>query len=407
MTAPTVRPGFLPYGRQSIDEDDIAAVAQVLRGDWLTTGPEVARFEVDFAAAVDAPIAVVCNSGTAALHMAAHALGIGPGDLAIVPAVTFLASANAIRYLGGEVMFCDVDPDSGLMTPQALADALGRAAGRRVKAVIPVHLRGVTVDLKAIGDVAERIGAAIVEDACHALGTTYMANGRPHRVGACAHTEMACFSLHPVKTIAMGEGGVVTTRDPATADKLRRFRTHGMESNPERWTERDLGFEGDTPAPWYYEMREPGFNYRATDFACALGRSQLRKLDAFTLRRRQLTERYLKLLPALAPHVRAPITPADCDPALHLFSVRIDFAGLGLKRGAVMRGLRDRGIGTQVHYIPVNRQPYYRARYGSLELPGADRYYAETLSLPLFPGMADTDVERVVETLGSVLGLSV
>lgn len=407
MTATAVRPAFLPYGRQSIDEDDIAAVAEVLRGDWLTTGPSVARFEDDFAKAVDARHAVVCNSGTAALHMAAHALGIGPADVAIVPAITFLATANAIRYLGGEVMFCDVDPDSGLMTPQSLSDAFGRAAGRRVKAVLPVHLRGVTVDLTAIGDLAERAGAMIVEDACHALGTTYTANGASHRVGACAQTAMACFSLHPVKTIAMGEGGVVTTNDAATAEKLRRFRAHGMEADPQRWTQRDLAFEGDAPAPWYYEMSEPGFNYRATDFACALGRSQLRKLDAFTRRRRQLTERYLQILPTLAPHVRAPIIPEGCDPALHLFAVRIDFAGLGLQRGAVMRALRERGIGTQVHYIPVNRQPYYRARYGALDLPGADRYYAETLSLPLFPAMADTDVERVVEALGSVLGLVV
>jgi UDP-4-amino-4,6-dideoxy-N-acetyl-beta-L-altrosamine transaminase len=395
---------FLPYGRHAIDEDDIAAVAEVLRGDWLTTGPNVAAFEADFAAAVGARHALACNSGTAALHMAAHALRLGSGDAVIVPAITFLATANAAVYVGAEVVFADVDAETGAITPETVREAAARAT-RPVKAVFPVHLKGTVADPPAIAEAAEALDAVVVEDACHGLGTTYTANGAEARVGACAHSTIATFSLHPVKTIAMGEGGVVTTNDAALAETMRRFRSHGMVHAPDAWALRDQGMEDGLPAPWYYEMQEPGFNYRAPDIACALARSQLGKLENFVARRAALAAAYDALLAPLAPCVLPPVRPEGCTPGWHLYAVRIDFTRCGRKRGAVMRALRERGIGTQVHYVPVPWQPYWRARQAVPSLPGAEHYYARTLSLPLYPGMGDADPPRVVAALAEVLGL--
>lgn len=396
---------FLPYGRQCIEEDDIEAVAAVLRGDWLTTGPAVGAFEADFAQAVGARHALACNSGTAALHMATYALGLGPGDCVIVPAITFLATANAAVYVGADVVFADVDPDTGTITPETVRAAAFRAPGP-VKAVLPVHLKGPVADPPGIAEAAEGLGAAVIEDACHALGTRYTANGASTTVGACAHSRIATFSLHPVKTIAMGEGGVVTTNDPALAEAMRRFRSHGMVHDPAAWELAEQGTEAGAPAPWYYEMPEPGFNYRAPDFACALGRSQLAKLDRFVARRAALAARYDALLTPFAPHILPPVRPEGCAPAWHLYAVRIDFAALGHTRAEVMRTLRAAGIGTQVHYVPVPWQPYWRRRQALHDLPGAAQYYARTLSLPLFPGMADSDVDRVVGALAGALGLA-
>ncbi len=396
---------FLPYGRQCIEEDDIAAVAEVLRGDWLTTGPAVGAFEADFARTVGARHALACNSGTAALHMAAHALGLGPGDSVIVPAITFLATANAAVFVGADVVFADVDAETGTLTPETVHEAAARAPSP-VKAVFPVHLKGPVVDLPGIAEVAESLGAAVVEDACHALGTTYTSNGASASVGACAHSRIAAFSLHPVKTIAMGEGGVVTTNDPTLAEAMRRFRSHGMVHDSASWLLPNQGMEGGSPAPWYYEMLEPGFNYRAPDIACALARSQLAKLDRFVARRGALAERYDALLARLAPHVLPPVRPAGCTPAWHLYAVRIDFTSLGRARADVTRTLRAAGIGTQVHYVPVPWQPYWRQRQAVPDLPGTAQYYARTLSLPLFPGMEDGDVDRVVASLASALRIA-
>lgn len=381
---------FLPYGRQTIEDDDIAAVAEALRGDFLTTGPLVAEFEQAFAARVEASHAICCNSGTAALHLATLALGLGEGDVAIVPAVTFLATANAVRYVGAEVVFADVDPRSGLMTPETLEAALAGAAKRgKARAVLPVHLKGVPCDMSSIAAIAERQGLEVVEDAAHALGTIYGGHG----VGANRHARMTCFSIHPVKTMTCGEGGVVTTEDAELAAALRRFRSHGMTADPSR-------------GPWYYEMAEPGFNYRLPDINCALGLSQLKKLDRFLARRAGLVALYDRLLPRLAPLVAPPVRPADARPGWHLYAVQIDFARAGIAREGLMAGLREEGIGTQVHYIPVPRQPYYRERYGEGSFPGADAYYEGTLSLPLFPSMQDGDVERVVTALAKRLGLA-
>ncbi len=399
-------PPFLPYGRQVIEDDDVAAVAEALRADMLTTGPRVEAFEAAFAETVGARYAVACSNGTAALHLSLMALDLQPGEVVIAPAVTFAATANCARYQGGEVIFADVDPDTGLMTPQTLAAAIGRLNGRRLAAVLPVHLAGHVVDLPALKGQAAEQGAPMVEDACHALGTTMAFDNQPERVGDVRHSAMACFSFHPVKTIATGEGGMVTTNDPALAERLRLFRTHGISRDPASFQRPELAFDRDGEVnPWVYEMQALGYNYRLPDILCALGLSQLAKLDRFVARRRALTARYRTLIEPLAPLVRCVASPRGCDPALHLFVVLIDFAAAGMSRRRVMEALRARGIGSQVHYIPVHHQPYYQARYGRIDLPGADAYYERCLSLPLFPSMADTDPDRVVQAIREVLGV--
>lgn len=391
---------FLPYGRQTIEEDDVRAVAEALRGDLLTTGPRVAEFETAFAEKVGAAHAIACSSGTAALHLAALALDLGPGDAVVVPSVTFLATANAARYVGAEAVFADVDPETGLMGPEHLAGALSRLGGARARAVFPVHLNGQPVDMASISDMADRNGLAIVEDACHAVGGSVSGTD----IGACAGSSMACFSTHPVKAIATGEGGLVTTNDSRLAASLRMFRNHGMTRDPAEFVNPDLAFAADGSAnPWYYEMHQPGFNYRLSDINCALGISQLAKLDRFLARRRALADLYDRLLAPLAPAMRPLPRVAWGQSGWHLYVVRIDFAGLGVDRAAFIARLRNVGIGAQVHYLPLHHQPYYRARCGQLQLPGADAYYRSVLSLPFFPAMADDDVHSVVEAIASLV----
>ncbi len=395
---------FLPYGRQSIDDGDMAAVEAVLRGTWLTTGPAVAAFEDAFAAKVAAPHAVAVANGTAALHLVAMALDLGPGDWAVVPTVTFLATANGNRYVGAEVAFADVDPATGLPTRETYEAAIARVPPGKLKAIYAVHLNGQCVDMDMVRDLADRHGAAVVEDACHAVGGFHLlADGTRAPVGSCARSDFAVFSLHAVKTITMGEGGVITCRDSAHADRLKRLRSHGMVRDPALFQIAPQALDSTgQPNPWYYEMPEPGFNYRATDFACALGQSQLARLDAFVAARARLVDRYRQRLPELAPFVGTVAQVPWCVPAWHLFVALCDFPALGLDRAALMRRLAERGVGTQVHYLPVHRQPYYRDRYGALPLPGADAYYDRCLSLPLFVGMDESDVDHVVDALAGI-----
>lgn len=383
---------MLPYGRQTIEDDDIAAVAEALKADFLTTGPTVEAFEVAFAETVGARHAVACSNGTAALHLAMMALDVKPGEAVIAPSITFLATANCARYVGADVVFADVDPDTGLMTPETLAQAIERVGARRLRAVLPVHLRGDACDLPGLEALARDAGAVLVEDAPHALGSTMTFGNAAEIVGDVRHSAMATFSFHPVKTIATGEGGMITTNDPAISARLKVLRSHGMV--------RPEGCE-----PWWYEMPEPGFNYRLPDILCALGLSQLKKLPRFAARRRALGAAYAEALAPLAPVVRIADQPAWSDPVLHLMVALIDFEAAGRSRREVVEGLKARGVGTQVHYIPVHRQPYYRKLYGELDLPGAEAWYARCLSLPLYPGMEDGDVATVAAALKDVLGL--
>jgi len=409
-------PPFLPYGRQTVTEEDIAAVAAVLRSDWLTQGPAVERFESRLAAVAGARHAVACANGTAALHLAMLASGLGdegrasdrqaPRDAVIVPSLTFLATANAARLTGAEVVFADVDPMTGLMGPDQAAAAAARAAthGWRVRAVAPVHLAGQCADMAGLGALARHNGWAVIEDGCHALGTV----GADGPVGGCRQGDMTAFSFHPVKTVAAGEGGAVTTNDDSLARRLRLFRNHGMERDTARLTDESLFRAADGGVnPWVYEMPVPGFNYRLSDLHAALADSQLQRLDALVARRQDLVERYDAALAGMPPALKGIVRPlarvAGCRPGWHLYGVLIDFTAAGHDRAAVMAALRQRGIGTQVHYIPVHRQPYYRGRYGDLSLPGVESYYAGCLSLPLFPAMEEGDVERVVGALAAVL----
>jgi len=398
---------YLPYGRQCIDEADIAAVVAALRSAYLTTGPTVTAFETRLAETLDVPHAAACANGTAALHLACAALGLGESDAVIVPSITFLATANAPRMTGAEVVFADVDPDNGLMQPHHLAEALARAdaAGLRVRAIFPVHLAGQCADLPSLGEMARARGIAVVEDACHALGGAYARGGQGFApVGSCLDSDLTVFSFHPVKNIATGEGGAVTTRDAKLAQRLERLRCHGMVREPAQFRQPEMAFDDEGPAnAWYYEMPELGWNYRLSDIHAALGLSQLGKLARFVGERARLAALYDAQLAPLAPRI-APIARSGvCRSGWHLYSVLIDFAGLGVTRAELMRRLHARGIGTQVHYIPVHRQPYYRARYGLTNLPGANAYYARTLSLPLFVGMSERDVARVCEGLSDAI----
>jgi UDP-4-amino-4,6-dideoxy-N-acetyl-beta-L-altrosamine transaminase len=396
---------FLPYGRQSIDEDDVAAVVAALRGEMLTTGPLVNRFEEALASKVGSAGAVSCNSATSGLHLAAAAAGIGPGDFAIVPSITFLATANAVRYCGGEVVFADVDPQSGLLTPETLEAAIARSP-KPPHTILPVHLNGWSCDMVGLAAIAKRHGARLIEDAAHAIGATQPdGNGGLVPVGACRLSDMAVFSFHPVKTITTCEGGAVTAKDPEILRRLGLLRSHGMVRDPAQFERRDLAFDDDGSVnPWYYEMPEFGWNLRQTDVHCALGLAQLDKLDRFLARREEIAARYDAALAHLAPHLRPTPRRPQGRSGWHLYPVLIDFAALGTSRARVMKALREEySVGTQVHYIPVHMQPYYQRRYGDLDLPGAWAYYSRVLSIPFYASLKEAEVDRVCHALERVL----
>ena len=395
---------MLPYGRAVIDEDDIAAVAQVLRGGALTDGPTVEAFEKAFADATGAREAVSASSGTTALHLVTLALGLKPGDQMIVPTVTFLATANAARYVGADVVFADADPDTGLMTPENFEEALTRAKKGAVKAVSPVHLSGQCCDMPRIKEIADRHGVTVFEDACHALGGTYPLN-EAVPVGSYKGSKAAVFSFHPIKAITTGEGGAITTDDAAFAATMRRLRGHGMEKPPSHPALKDFATAEDGLAnPWLYQMRELGWNFRASDIHCALGLSQLKKLKSHVASRAELVTLYDKLIRPLAPAIRHQARVGG-NPAWHTYTVLIDFAKLGLDRAAFVKKLAAENIGAGVQYLPVHLQPYYQDLYGRVNLPGAEAYYSKCLCLPLFPAMTHADVERVVATVKKIAGL--
>jgi UDP-4-amino-4,6-dideoxy-N-acetyl-beta-L-altrosamine transaminase len=380
----------IPYGRQEVTPEDVEAVLEALGSDFLTQGPKPPAFEAAVAERVQAPQAVAVSSATAALHVACRALGLGPGDRLWTSPITFVASANCALYCGAEVDFVDVDPDSWLMCPDRLEAKLVEAerAGRLPKIVVPVHLCGQSCDMAAIGALAARFGFHVVEDASHAVGGAF--RGRP--VGACAHSDAAVFSFHPVKIITSGEGGMALCRDAALAERMRRLRSHGITRDPEVMTHAPDG-------PWYYQQVELGWNYRMTDLQAALGLSQLRRLDAYVARRNALARRYDAALAGLPLRTQAP-TP-DALSAFHLYVVRLTEPG---RRRAVFEGLRGRGIGVNVHYIPVHLQPHYRALgFAEADFPEAERYYAGAISLPLFPTLDEARQDRVVEALRAEL----
>ncbi|MHA1568290.1 MAG: UDP-4-amino-4,6-dideoxy-N-acetyl-beta-L-altrosamine transaminase [Alphaproteobacteria bacterium] len=386
-----------PYSRPWLSENDITAVHQVLGEQFLTQGPQVGAFEREFAAAMGAPEAVVCSSGTAALHLAYLAAGLGPERGLLTSPITFLATANAAIMCGAPVVFADVEPATGLLDPDSVRAAL-RDTKTPIGAIAPVHLGGRACDMVALRAIADEFGCLLIEDACHAPGAVYRDEaGSAHRVGACAHGDMAVFSFHAIKHIATGEGGAVCTRDAAWAERMRRLGSHGIIAGPEGWTD-----PPEPNAPWYYEMQEIGYNYRLTDIQCALGRAQLAGLPESLARRRHIARLYYQLLDGL-PHLAPPPRPAHEDEhAWHLFPVAVDFAGLGKTRGEIMPALAGRGVGTQVHYIPLTHQPFYKSR-GQAKLAGAEDYYARTLSIPMYAGLEDEDVAAIASAIGDVL----
>lgn len=387
----------LPYGRQSIDDEDVAAVVACLRSPFLTQGPAVRQFEDSLCEATGARYAVAVANGTAALHLACLAAGVGPGDVGITSTITFVASANAIRYAGGIARFCDVDPATGLISVPSLEAAVAR---ERPKVVIPVDLTGAVADLPAVRDIASRCGALVIEDAAHSLGAEYDHAGRTYRAGSCAHADMAILSFHPVKHVTTGEGGAITTNDEAIYRALLDLRTHGITKDPTRLERAD--------GPWYYEQHALGFNYRITDMQCALGTSQMKKLGRFVARRREIAARYDRAFAAAgaAERVSPLAVPANVRSSHHLYVVRLvarpDEAldSVMARRKRLYLGLAERRIFAQVHYIPVHTQPDFRAHgMGGEDLPGASRYYASCLSLPMFPAMTDADIDRVVRAV--------
>ncbi len=379
-----VRTTFLPYAHQQISDDDIAAVAAALRSDWLTTGPRVPAFEDGLAAATGARHAIAFSSGTAALHGAAVAAGLGPGDEAITTPMTFAATANAVLYAGAEVRFADIDPGTLIIDPGLVAAAITP----RTKAILPVDYAGHPADyaaLRAIADAAPGGPLTIIADASHSLGATR--DGRA--VGTLA--DMTILSLHPAKILTTGEGGAVLTDDDDLAAHLRRFRNHGIAT--------ELAARTD----WTYAMVELGYNYRLTDIGAALGSSQLERLGAFLERRRALAAHYLTRLEG-HPHLDIPVVEPGTDPAWHFCFAQLRLDTLRVDRGAVYKALRAEGIGVNVHYIPVHQHPYYRERYPGLAFPVADAAYERLLTLPLHAGMTTSDVDDVVAALTKVTG---
>jgi perosamine synthetase len=382
---PPVRKTLLPYGRQSIDESDIQAVVETLRSNWLTTGPKVAEFEEAMAAWVGAKYAISFSSGTAGLHAAAFAAGLQPGDEAITSPLTFAATANCVLYQGATPVFADVVEHTLNLDPELAAARITA----RTKAILPVDYAGHPADLDSILQLAERHGLIVIEDACHALGAEY----RGRRVGSVAH--MTVLSFHPVKHLTTGEGGMVTTDNPVLAETLRRFRNHGISSDAR---------QRQVAGQWHYEMVLLGFNYRLSDMACALGLAQMKKLEANLARRRQVAARYTTEFRSM-PCVLPPRTRQDVNSAWHLYPIRLDLTRLAAGRTEVFRALRAENIGVNVHYIPVHRHPYYRDRFGYKggEYPVAEAAYECLISLPMFHGMTDSDIDDVIRALSKVL----
>jgi len=378
-----VRETMLPYGRQWVDEADVQAVVEVLRSDWLTTGPKVRSFEDRVAGYVGAREAVAVNSGTAALHVAAFAAGIGPGDEVITTPLTFCATANCVLYLGGRPVFADVCPDTLNIRPEEVADKITP----QTKAVITVDFTGQPCDYEAIRALAEARGLVVIEDAAHALGAEY--HGRP--VGTLS--ELTAFSFHPVKHVTTGEGGMVVTDDPDLAAKMRTFRTHGVTADFRQRAE---------AGSWVYEMVALGYNYRLPDINCALGLAQMDRLGKWLSRRREIAARYTEAF-AQMPEVDVPRVLAGTNPAWHLYVIELNLEQLRVKRKEIFAALRAENIGVNVHYIPVYWHPHYQQLgYEKGLCPVAESAYERLISLPMFPAMTDEDVDNVIEAVSKV-----
>ena len=380
---------MLGYGHQYIDDSDIQAVVDVLKSDYLTQGPAVERFEQEICRITDAKYCVAVSNATAGLHIAVATLGLNAETEGITTPNTFLSSANCMVYNGIKPVFADIDPKTYNIDPAEVEKHITA----KTKLLIPVHFAGLPCDMERISKIAKENGLFIIEDAAHAIGSQY-ADGS--YVGNCRYSDMTVFSFHPVKTITTGEGGAVTTNDENLYKKLLMLRSHGTTKDPELLTA--------NPGPWYYEMQMLGFNYRMTDMQGALGYSQLQKLPFFKKRRREIVAKYNQAF-ADMKYLKTPYEPENVSSCFHLYAVQIDFAALGKSRSQVMQELREKGVGTQVHYIPVPSQPYYKKNFGYnvKDYPKAQAYYDKVLSLPLFPGMNEENVKLVIDVVKEVV----
>lgn len=382
---PATRHDFLPYGQQWIDEDDIQAVVNVLKSDYLTTGPTIGQFEREFAKYVDAKYAVAFANGTAALHAACFAAGITENDEVITTPLTFVASANCVLYMGGKPVFADVDPATYNINPKSIEEKITK----NTKAIIPVHFAGQPVDLDEVHSIAKKNGLIVIEDAAHALGATY----KNKRIGSLS--EMTMFSLHPVKHITAGEGGMITTNNKEYYQKLRQFRTHGITKSPDECYKYD--------GPWYYEMQFLGYNYRMTDIQAALGLSQLRKVAAFIERRKKYAALYNEEFKKMEELI-CPKEIKNANSSWHLYAIRLNLEKITTNRKEIYEALQRENIGVNVHYIPVHTQPYYRnLGYQSGICPNAEKIYEEIITLPLFPKMTEKDVRDVIFAVKKVI----
>ncbi len=403
----------LPYGRQAVDEQDIQAVVDVLRSDWLTCGPAVTEFERVVREYIGVKHAIAVSNGTAALHLCCMALGVQPGDVGVTSPLTFLASANCIAYCGGRPDFADIDPDTYCLSPDRLEETIQKNGIPKV--VIPVDFAGVPADLPRIYEMAKKYGFAVIEDAAHSIGSTYVHEGKTIRCGACVHSDLAIFSFHPVKTVTAGEGGMVLTNDDALAAKVQMLASHGMERDPalfEPWPvrngdgtlqEKPLPADpADGKAPWLYQQQELGYNYRVTDIQCALGTSQFGRLDEIIQRRRVLFDQYQRAFGSNSQLI-CPPCPEGSDPAYHLYVLRFKDGAESI-RLAACTALREEGVFAQVHYLPVYLQPWYQRKYGYErgKCPKAESVYGNCLSIPLFPGMTEEDMQKVIRIINGL-----
>jgi UDP-4-amino-4,6-dideoxy-N-acetyl-beta-L-altrosamine transaminase len=385
---------MIPYGRQLIDDADIAAVVAMLKSDFLTQGPAIPQFEKTLSDWCGAKHGIAMSNGTATLHCAAKAMGLGHGDYLWTSPITFVASANAGRYCGAKVDFVDVDPGTILMCPERLEQKLVQAEkdGKLPKVVVPVHFAGQSCDMPRIHALGQKYGFKIIEDAAHALGGEF----EGEKIGNCRWSDAASHSFHPVKIITSGEGGMITTNDDEVAWRIATLRTHGITRDAGRMVNESHG-------GWYYEQLELGFNYRMTDMQAALGASQMTKLEAFAARRREIADLYDRELAGL------PLRPLARDPrgisGWHLYMIRLNLKEIGVSRREVFDSLRAQGLGVNVHYIPVHLQPdYQKLGFSAGMYPEAERYYEEAITLPMFPAMTDADVRRVREALAQATG---
>jgi len=379
----------IPYAKHKITKEDIQSVVDVLNTDWLTQGSQVDVFEKKMASFCGAKYAVAVSHGTAALHLACLVAGLKTGDEAITTPISFVATSNAVLYTGAKPVFAEVDYETGNLDPKSVI----KKCSKKTKAILPVHLAGFPVEMKEIYQFAQKKKLVVIEDACHALGATY----KGQNVGSCKYSDMTIFSFHPVKHITTGEGGCITTNSKKYYEKLKALSSHGVYKTPEIMSR--LG-------GWAYEMRDLGFNYRITDFQCALGVSQLKKIKSFVKRRNEIAKKYNKAFLSIEDQITLPnITDKDRTHALHLYLLRLKLNKNKVNRRQLYDRLRDEGVFAQVHYIPIHQQPYYRKRkeYQNLKFPQAEKYYSEVISLPMFPGMSDKQVSQVIKSVKKVL----